>query len=774
MRALFALCWILLFCPFSAIAQFNGGNGDGSHVALTSTFLNGTSTNTIFSGGLADGFSKSSFSAFLSGAALSQLYNGGTADGFSRFGNSSFLNGTMLSSLYNGGKGDGFDRDVKSSFLDGTLLALLYNGGNNDGYDQSGNASFLDGSFLSLYTGGKADGFDNTHNSSFLDGTSLALLYGGSNGDGFAANSTSQFLDGNNLSLYYGGDGDGYAKSSGLVISNTLAYALWTGSTSVDWQTPSNWYRDFTPTPSRDVIIDGLPVNQPSIGTDVIIQSLKVNTGATVEIQPGFSLSVLGNLNIIGNEGLILRSGASSDGYSQLLVKGQVQGTGTVKSEFYVGGNAGFRHLASPVFTTFDDLKVGANLLVAANSPNGNLYYWEANTALWSAPNSTSEFFDNGIGYAVYMGTNQFGTYVSTLPSTLDLSGQLQSSVNVVVNLGYNSGQNSHFFTPGAPQAQTEGWNLIGNPYPCTYDWDGQLFPQEMVNHGIAVWDATSGHYAYYNNGTSLNGGSRYIAPYQGFFVQTTAAALFTFLEDNRVVNQNPSLLKTEPTDVKLAFTDEVTNEKDELIVGFSNEAFDAFDGQFDMWKLINDDYATSCYSIIEGGTYAINRMADFEMHKSIRIGFQNAKSGTYAVSADLAQINPDFSVELEDLEIRKFYNLRLGDYRFNHNPQNDHNRFILHINKNGELIGAHPGSPGDLVLIKGTQNGVQIDFSKAMAGAKRIVVYDLVGRKISESNVAPEIALVDVFFDTGQTTYVIVHVVGDGWVLNDKVFIDQ
>ena len=87
-----------------------------------------------------------------------------------------------------------------------------------------------------------------------------------------------------------------------------------------------------------------------------------------------------------------------------------------------------------------------------------------------------------------------------------------------------------------------------------------------MTNEGIAIWDPVSGTYAYYNNGSSLNGGSRYIAPYQGVFIQTTAATNFTFGQANRTVTQTPTLLKAAPEDISLTVSRKDGSLKDELL----------------------------------------------------------------------------------------------------------------------------------------------------------------------------------------------------------------
>jgi len=67
---------------------------------------------------------------------------------------------------------------------------------------------------------------------------------------------------------------------------------------------------------------------------------------------------------------------------------------------------------------------------------------------------------------------------------------------------------------------QGEGFNMAGNPYPCTIDWKAASgWNCSNVTPTIYTWNGTT--YATYNKLTDaqINGGTRYIAPMQGVFV---------------------------------------------------------------------------------------------------------------------------------------------------------------------------------------------------------------------------------------------------------------
>ncbi len=735
---------LLLLNSIVASAQYKGGNGDGYAVASNSTFLDGTE--------------------------LSQIYSGGFDDGFSFNSTAAFLNGTSLSTFYGGGFSDGFSNDGNATFLDGSLLATIFSGGNDDGFSSYANASFLDGSLLSqLFSGGVSDGFNFSNSSSFLDGTTLASLYSGGNADGFSENTNSQFLNGTNLAVFTsGGAGDGFSEDGAFLVSTDLAYALWIGITSTNWHTGSNWYSGDVPT-TTDVQIDGAPVNQPIISNNVATLDLGIQTGAIVKVEAGKALSVTGTLTIADAEGLILKSSSSSTGYAQLLVTGTQNGAGTIKGEFYVGNNDGFRHVSSPFVTDFNDIKIGGNLLVAANTPQGNLYQWDAASANWQAPALVTNNFGLGEGYAVFMGTNSYGSYVSPLPAILNLSGPLQSTADVSVALDYNTGLSSAFFPVSTLQVQTEGWNLVGNPYPSAYDWDGQTFPTEMTNEGIAVWNPSTGQYAYYNNGTSINGGSRYIAPYQGVFIQTTAATTFTFGKNNRTVSQSPALLKTIDEQIVLSVkSQENPLISDETILAFKPEASDEFEGDKDMWKFLNNENSPSFYSIENGQSFAINKLASFNESRSVTLGFKTNVNGNYSIDVNLDDFDPSYFVELEDVLLRKIYDLRKGEYHFTHTSSNKTERFIVHINKKGNQI----ENPEKRVFISSSNNEIVIDFSQSLFGAKKIKVYDLIGRELVSIKVEMNKERVVIPMNGRKNPYYVVQIISSYWSLTEKVFL--
>lgn len=131
-----------------------------------------------------------------------------------------------------------------------------YKGGNDDGF-VSGCFAQPDNPILAIFKGGNDDGFVS---SCFAqpDNPILAIFKGGID-DGFIASCYEQ-CSGNNL--------------------------RWLGNVSIDWHTASNWECGILPTLTSDVMIpNGVPFS-PTVSSNDMIHSLRLNPGASIIILP--------------------------------------------------------------------------------------------------------------------------------------------------------------------------------------------------------------------------------------------------------------------------------------------------------------------------------------------------------------------------------------------------------------------------------------------------------------------------------------------------------
>lgn len=86
------------------------------------------------------------------------------------------------------------------------------------------------------------------------------------------------------------------------------------------------------------------------------------------------------------------------------------------------------------------------------------------------------------------------------------------------------------------------GFNLVGNPYPSTIDWNTSTtggIITSGVSTQISELNPATGSYGTYDvSGAHNNGASRYIVSGQGFFITATAAGASLTFTENAKVNQ--------------------------------------------------------------------------------------------------------------------------------------------------------------------------------------------------------------------------------------------
>jgi hypothetical protein len=148
-----------------------------------------------------------------------------------------------------------------------------------------------------------------------------------------------------------------------------------------------------------------------------------------------------------------------------------------------------------------------------------DLYYtfgWWNNT-YWFDETVLGGLNDGWVPYTSSAGSVQQGLgiihYNNPFTKTISLNVGLSNTVNFPIT----------YSTTGVPA--NDGFNMVGNPFPGTIDWDNANWVKTNVAGTIYTWSNCNGSYGSYNGGLGTGGMDGEIASGEGFWIQTTAAA---------------------------------------------------------------------------------------------------------------------------------------------------------------------------------------------------------------------------------------------------------
>ncbi|MFV1884468.1 MAG: DUF2341 domain-containing protein [Balneola sp.] len=396
---------------------------------------------------------------------------------------------------------------------------------------------------------------------------------------------------------------------------------------------------------------------------------------------------------------------------TNLIANTKEYGTGLIRMQRRMFGVQGWRLISSPIDTTFAELLdevltqgyAGAFYSTGSNpgdtlQPNVLTYlenYDGTDNQRYRSPDSYSNGtlasdgkVPVGTGIFLYSFGNIVGDsrYNDPLPDTLDVIGREFEGNGTEVDFGIT-------YTTSADS----GWNLIGNPFLATIDWDdAPNWTKTNVESTIYMWDPSAnggdGEYLTWNGvtGTLPNGGL--IPPFQGFWVKANGASPVlrvnknakttggSFLRKENSSNSEAESTGKEKTEhqiaqIQMAVTSSTGRSKRTNII-FSEEGKKGKD-IYDAYRLL--PLSTShieFHSILENGTeLAINNLpVDFNSRNFIPLHFEAFEdaapvSGEFEIVwGDLRSIPEDWVLTLIDNDTGEEINmLEELSYSFNH-----------------------------------------------------------------------------------------------------------
>jgi hypothetical protein len=253
---------------------------------------------------------------------------------------------------------------------------------------------------------------------------------------------------------------------------------------------------------------------------------------------------------------------------------------------------------------------------------------------------SNAEALLPGVGYSLFVRGNTLST------ALWDIRGVINSGNVTPVTLPVS-------FTSSGTLGN-DGYNLVGNPFPSTIDWNaGSGWTKTNLDAAIYINDNgySPSRYATWNGVTGTNGGSRYIATGQAFWVKANGNGAPVLQADENVKTagtQTAFFRAGSPADL-LRITLVKGKLTDETVVHFRADASEDFDAHADAIKMQNATINLSS-KMASGKNLAINSMPSLTCNVTIKLDVQNTKAGSYRLDfSEFDTFANDVSIILTD-----------------------------------------------------------------------------------------------------------------------------
>ncbi len=527
-----------------------------------------------------------------------------------------------------------------------------------------------------------------------------------------------------------------------LIITCSIlnAQSTWTGSTSSDWGTASNWTENCVPLPGSSVVISAVK-KSPEMSMDRFVGDITILPGATLNLgskkitvygdfnnngnvitttgstvifsgwdtQSIYGTHTFNNLEINNSNGVNIESGITSMSGCLKLISGTFDTnnslvllsdsiatasimeiplganiSGDVEIQRFVSSSASNWHFLSlPVdgasFSDWDDDLITTGI-IGSDYPN-----WPSVENPWSSinrynesdtghqdlgffsPSSMSEIINAGEGFWVWSGD----TVTGDQPFLLDVKGPiLKGDINLPVTYTNSGNLNG------------DGWNMVGNPYPSTIDWDNSEWVKNKIEDAIYIYDPENLQYASYVSGVPNNGGSQYISSSQAFWVKASGSNPNLMAKEAVKSVKDTSFFKQS----SLPFNISVQKEqyKDQISFSVNSNASVNYDPSYDAYKIYSSsfDVPSICSYSNDNQELSINSFYGVES-TTIPIKITAHSSGIVNLTFNNVEtLNSYNCIYLEDKHAGVMIDLyNSSEYSFYLLSSTDTSRFLLHLN---------------------------------------------------------------------------------------------
>ncbi|PUZ22824.1 hypothetical protein DCC81_20595 [Chitinophaga parva] len=578
-----------------------------------------------------------------------------------------------------------------------------------------------------------------------------------------------------------------------LAVGELATGAIWTGAVSTSWYVTGNWSSATVPTTITNVTIPSGLVNYPLVNSgEATANNITIQPGATVTVS-GATLQIAGvitstgtftatagtielngasaqvipaatftsdtllNLTINNTAGVTLQGALNVSGILKVttgqlntggfltllstaaqtaLIDGSGAGqvSGNVTMQRYLPSAFGYKYVSSPFqAATVNEMADDIDL----NAPFPSFYRYVENRASsgWVAYTDPTGVLTPMTGYAAQMGTS--GT-----PFTMDITGVVNNQTVTAPTLTNNN------------QPYTQGFNLVGNPYPSPVDWDiAAGWSRTNIDNAVYYFNAGTasqytGTYSSYINGVSSDGiANNVIAAMQGFFVHVTdgtfpVTGALSVNNNARINNPSPVFHRVSQTTpmlrINAAFADD-GQAADPLVVYFDEAASPDFERTMDALKLMNTDLAVpNIYALsADSARLSINALPQFpDSTDVVALGLKTEKAGwvTFTVT-DMVRLPPQLHIYLKDAVTGKTQELQaFTKYRVYLDAGTYEQRFSFVFHGGAT---SSPGDAGPVFRAYSAGQTLYAYFDKVPGEKCHITIYNLLGQALWQQDLA-------------------------------------
>ncbi|MDP2234818.1 MAG: hypothetical protein Q8J88_00165 [Bacteroidales bacterium] len=448
---------------------------------------------------------------------------------------------------------------------------------------------------------------------------------------------------------------------------------------------------------------------------------LSIGTGSKFTVNSSTAVTVNGTLtNDAGNTGFLIKSDAT--GTASLIHN--TDGIAATVERYISGEQEAWHFLSSPIAIQNMD----GSWLPSGTYANGtgyDLYLWNEPNRCWIYKlNTTSTINWNTVHPgSEFIPSRGYLYSVQASNPTKEFAGNL------------NSGSLNYGLTSTSDTSNLKGFNLVGNPYPSSIDW--QAFSGWSRNNLVTtgggydmwIWNPAANNYGVFNSFTGIgtNSVTRYIAPMQGYFVLAASTGILGLNNTVRVHDGAGNWFKNSSNTagmLSLTVQSEKDNSSDQinLLFGFNSN-------QAGATKLFSHVISAPSLFLPIGSEYcSVQYLTKPKDNAMVPVMFKPGKDGNYTFQCDFDPYEFEI-VMLEDRLTHYIQDMKtFNSYRFQSSTADDASRFILHFAPDNEAT--YTDLPARIY-----SDGLHLIIDLSLVGNEtEAYVYDAIGRLLMQT----------------------------------------